>query len=219
MAGRIQKLEKTMARDVSNSIRTRRSLLGRLKNWDDQESWQEFFDTYWRLIYGFARKSGLSDAEAQDVVQETVMAVARKMQEFRYDPALGSFKSWLLHTTQWRIRDHYRKRQRLPEAGPLASSTTRTATSERVPDPAEPELQARWDAEWRQNLFDAALERVRRNVDARQFQAFDLYVLRKWPVSKVAQSLGISAGRIYLVKHRIGALLKKEVQRLERTVP
>jgi RNA polymerase sigma factor (sigma-70 family) len=208
-----------MARDISHSIKTRRSLLNRLKNWEDQQSWQEFFDTYWRLIYGFARKSGLSDAEAQDVVQETIMAVARKMQEFRYDPSVGSFKSWLLHTTQWRIQDHYRKRQRLPEAVPLVSDTTRTATGERMADPAEPELQARWDAEWRENQLGVALERVRRNVDARQFQAFDLYVLRKWPVSKVAQSLGISAGRIYLAKHRIGALLKKEVQRLERSVP
>jgi RNA polymerase sigma-70 factor (ECF subfamily) len=208
-----------MARDISNSIKTRRSLLSRLKNWEDQQSWQEFFDTYWRLIYGFARKSGLSDAEAQDVVQETVMAVARKMQGFHYEPALGSFKSWLLHTTQWRIQDLYRKRQRLPQASVSLSNTARTATVERVPDSATTDLEALWDSEWRQNLFDAALDRVRRHVDARQFQAFDLYVLRQWPVSKVAQSLGISAGRIYLAKHRIGALLKKEVQRLERLTP
>jgi RNA polymerase sigma factor (sigma-70 family) len=206
-----------MARIISNSIKTRQSLLSRLKNWDDQQSWQEFFDTYWRLIYGFARKWGLSDAEAQDVVQDTVVVVARKMPGFRYDPEVGSFKSWLLHTTQWRIRDHYRKRERLHQAGPAnpPADGPRTSTIERIPDPAGLHLEAIWEAEWRQNLFDAAVDRLRRRVDARQFQIFDLHVLRQWPVTKVARTLGISAGRVYLAKHRIGGLLKKEIQQIE----
>jgi len=59
-------------------IPTRRTLLSRLKNWNDQESWKEFFETYARLIYSVAAKAGLTDAEAQDVVQETVIIVARK---------------------------------------------------------------------------------------------------------------------------------------------
>ena len=71
---------------------TRHSLLTRLKNWDDSVGWKLFFDTYWRIIYGTAIKAGLSDAEAQDVVQETIIAVAKKMNEFKYDPAIGSFK-------------------------------------------------------------------------------------------------------------------------------
>ncbi len=61
-------------------IPTRQSLLSRLKDWDDRESWKDFFNTYWKLIYGVAIKSGLSDAEAQDVVQEAVISVAKKMQ-------------------------------------------------------------------------------------------------------------------------------------------
>src|SRR5690349_5651338 len=79
---------------------TRRSLLTRLKKWDDQESWQDFFDTYWQLIYSVALRSGLNDSEAQDVVQETVAAVARQMPNFKYNPAIGSFKSWLLLITR-----------------------------------------------------------------------------------------------------------------------
>ena len=80
-------------------IPTRRSLLSRLKNWEDQKSWQEFFDTYSKLIYRMAAKAGLTDAESQDVVQETVVVVAKKIPGFKYDPALGSFKSWLLLIT------------------------------------------------------------------------------------------------------------------------
>ena len=100
------------------SLATRSSLLDRLRDAGDQASWQTFFDTYWRLIYNVARKSGLDDPDAQDVVQEAVIAVARRMPEFRYDPAKGSFKSWLLLITRRRIHDHFRRRYRLSFAAP-----------------------------------------------------------------------------------------------------
>ena len=69
---------------------TRWTLIERLKNWDDQESWREFFETYWKLIYGVAIQSGLDHAEAQEVVQETVISVSKSMPKFRADPAFGS---------------------------------------------------------------------------------------------------------------------------------
>ena len=64
---------------IDELLPTRQSLLSRLRDWDDQESWREFFDTYWRLIHGLALKCGLTDAEAQDVVQETMVSVAMSM--------------------------------------------------------------------------------------------------------------------------------------------
>lgn len=82
-------------------IPTRQSLLSRLKDWEDSDSWREFFQTYWHLIYNVAVKAGLTDAEAQEVVQETLIAVAKKMPNFRYDPAVDSFKGWLLQITRW----------------------------------------------------------------------------------------------------------------------
>ncbi|MCI0541811.1 MAG: hypothetical protein L0Z50_41980, partial [Verrucomicrobiales bacterium] len=69
-----------------NELLTRRTLVDRLKDLDDQRSWQDFFDTYWRLIYGTARKAGLTESEAEEVVQETVITMARKMNDFQYDP-------------------------------------------------------------------------------------------------------------------------------------
>jgi len=75
--------------NVQSFLPTRRSLLSRIRDWDDQESWRRFFDTYWRLIYNTAVKAGLSDAEAQDVVQETILTVAKKIKEFHYDPTVG----------------------------------------------------------------------------------------------------------------------------------
>ena len=69
-------------------LATRLSLIERLADWKDQARWQQFYDTYWRLIYGVARQSGLTDAEAQDVVQETVITVAKNIT--KYERAAGA---------------------------------------------------------------------------------------------------------------------------------
>ena len=88
---------------ATDDLATRESLLSRLRDWGDNRSWREFFDTYWHLIYGLAVKCGLTEAEAQDVVQETMISVAKQMPAFKYDPGLGSFKGWLLQITRRRI--------------------------------------------------------------------------------------------------------------------
>src|SRR5579883_464192 len=103
-----------MESDADELIPTRQSLLSRLKNWEDHGSWREFFETYWKLIYGVATKAGLSHAEAQDVVQETVLGVAKRIGEFKYDPTVCSFKSWLLTVTRKRIATQFEKRKRVP---------------------------------------------------------------------------------------------------------
>ncbi len=189
---------------------TRQSLLSRLKDWNDQEGWRAFFDTYWRLIYNAAIQSGLTDAEAQDTVQETLISVMKSMRDFRYEAKKGSFKSWLLTLTKWRITDQVRKRQRGIEHQKRDSSASdETATVDRLPDPAA--LEAVWDEEWERNLVEAAIERVKKKVDPKQYQLFDLYVVKKWKVSKVALTMRVNPGLVYLAKHRIQRLLKKEI--------
>ena len=91
-------------------IPTRASLLSRLKHSDDSESWRVCFETYWKLIFNAARRAGLTETEAEDVVQETLLTVARSIQTFQYDKNRGSFKGWLLKTTAWRVQDQFRKR-------------------------------------------------------------------------------------------------------------
>ena len=197
-------------------IPTRRSLLTRLKQWDDHESWKDFFDTYWKLVYSAALKSGLNETEAQEVVQETVIAVAKKMHDFKYDPAVGSFKSWLLHITRCRIADQLRKRYKEAVVAQAPSNnTSRTDAMATLPDPNSLNLEAIWDEDWQQNLIAAALTRVKQEVSARQYQIFDLYVIKGWPVNQVRQTLGVSPSQVYLAKFRISGLVKKAVKKLE----
>src|SRR5437667_11470335 len=211
------------AQNADELIPTRQSLLSRLKNLEDQASWQDFFDTYWRLIYAVAMKSGLTEAEAQDAVQETVIAVARNISEFRYDPKKCSFKSWLMMLTRQRIIWQLRKRHELParhwtrlSTVPSAENSERTATIDTIPDPNSLSLDGLWEAEWEKKLMSAELEQVKRQVSGKQFQIFDLYALQNWPVRDVTRTLRVSAAQVYLAKHRVSALLKKELKKLER---
>jgi RNA polymerase sigma-70 factor (ECF subfamily) len=214
---------------IEQRLQTRWSLIERLKDWDDQTGWRDFFQTYRGLIYGVAIKAGLTDSEAQEVVQETVIAVAKKMPDFKCDPAAGSFKGFLLQITGRRIADQFRKRARaaaptpwLDQAPPgaVASASrddgSRTATVERVPDPAGDVLERLWDEEWQKHVMQAALERVKRQADPEQFQMFELHVLRQLPVSEVADKLGVNAAQVYFAKYKISRLLRKESARLEK---
>jgi len=198
-------------------IPTRATLIQRLKDWQDQSSWQEFFDTYWKLIYCVAIKGGLTGTEAQDVVQETMMAVAKHMPTFEYDPAIGSFKSWLLNMTRWRITDQLRKRGPAFAAGhrTLEDTTTGTRTIDKIVDPAGLELDALWNAEWEANLLEAALAKIKRQIDPQKYQIFDLYVNKEWPPEKVAATFGVSVDQVYMAKHRTTELIKQEIKRLE----
>ena len=195
---------------------TRCSLIERLRDLDDQAGWREFFDTYWKLIYGAAIRAGLSDQEAEDVVQETVIGVARKMESFRYDPAVCSFKGWLMHVTRCRIADQFRRRpQNVPLASPGADSTTEPSLN--VRDPAADVLEGIWDEEWQKNLVDVAMERIRRSANPEHYQIFHLHAVKGLGVRDVAKLTGASLAKVYVSYHRIAKLVKAEVRRLEQT--
>ena len=87
-----------------------------------------------------------------------------------------------------------------------------------MPDPQNVDLDALWEKEWQEKLLEAAIRKVKSEVSAQQYQMFDFYVLKKMPAGKVAKSLGASLGQIYLAKHRVSSLIKKEVRRLDAEV-
>ena len=194
-------------------IPTRTTLIMRLKDWQDHSGWQDFFDTYWNLIYGVAIKGGLTPAEAEDVVQETMISVAKHMPGFKYDPAIGSFKGWLLTMTRWRMTDQLRKR------GPRGledDGANTDVTLEKDAAVLGSDLEKLWDAEWEDNLLKAALTKARRRLDPKQYQIFDFYVNKDWPPEKIAKAFDVPVGQVYLAKHRVAEAIKNEVERLKK---
>ena len=197
--------------------KTRKSLIARLENWDDQKTWDEFYQTYWRLIYSVGLKAGLRSDEAFDVVQETIFSIAKQSKKNLYDPKQGSFKTWLMNMTRWRINDQFRKRKKdTAMAGPEWEDGRKTAVIDRLEDPKGDLLERMWDVEWKKNLADAALARVKAQVSPKQYQIFDYYVIKQWEAKKVQKHLGVSMAQVYLAKHRVGAVLKRELLKMEK---
>jgi RNA polymerase sigma factor (sigma-70 family) len=210
-----------MARDPGDSalFATRVSLLNRLKDQEDQEGWREFFETYWRLIYSFARKSGLSESDAEDVVQDTMVTVAKQMPGFQYDPAKGSFKSWLLTLVKRRMIDRHRKDARWNDAVvAMPEPATGTTTVADHADPARPALDLLWASEWEAHVLDLALQRVRAKVSEKQYLMYEMHVLKEVPLKTVASNLQTSSMSVYMAKHRIGKLLRAELETVRNSV-
>ena len=190
--------------------RTRRSLILKLADWQDQRNWDEFYRTYWRLIYSVAIQAGLREQEAWDVVQETVLTIAKQAKQNAYDPSRGSFKTWLWKVTRWRICDQFRLRRKdtastdAEQGSPpldLIADAGSDTTFEKI-----------WEKEWQENVMKAALERVKTKVSPKQFQIFDYNVIRGMKAGDVHKKLGVSLAQVYLAKHRVGSLLNKEIR-------
>ena len=205
----------TSKHEPLSTLHTRASLLGRVQRWDDATSWEEFHRLYRKLIYGFARRSGLAHADAEDVAQEVFKRVAETIHEFESNPERGSFRGWLMQLTRWRITDKFRSKPRSEAQSEhrREDSESRTSTIDRVPDSANAD--AAWDEEWQRHLLDAACERIARRVKAQHYQVFDLYVRQGWPVTQVARELQINAASVYLIGHRLTKQLKAEVAKLQ----
>jgi RNA polymerase sigma-70 factor (ECF subfamily) len=204
-----------MPENSDELIPTRASLLARIKNLEDHASWQDFFDTYWKLIFGVSVKRGLTRTEAQDVVQETMCSAMKHMPQFNYNRTVGTFKAWLLNMVRWRIADQFRKRSTVKNLPPAA----RVDGSDVLNNVADhQDFEAIWNEEWQQALFDAAVVKTRRKVDPQKFQIFDLLVKQRLSPVKVAEDFHVSVAHVYLVKHRVTEEIKAEVERLKQHV-
>jgi RNA polymerase sigma-70 factor (ECF subfamily) len=214
----------SMTGDTDDSLATRPSLLARLKDWSQQTAWREFDHDYAPLVRNVARKAGLNDAEADEVVQETLLAVAKKIGEFEHRGNRGSFRAWLLQQTRWRIADQFRRRGtggRVPSESPSAATGAPavphddgTGTEEMLhaPEASVPAFERIWDEEWRQGILQLAIARVKRRVSARQFQLFDLHVLQGLSVKDAAATAGATMAAVYMAASRVRRILQRELK-------
>lgn len=188
---------------------TRQSLLSKLRDWENHDSWRLFFDTYSKLIYDLARRAGLSEVAAQDVVQETVLTAAKEMPDFRYDSKKGSFKSWLRLLTRRRISDALRQQYR---------QGMHAEPEKQLPEDTEADhaFETQWDAEWQSHLAAAALHRVKQRANPLHFQVFDLLTVQGWGAGDVAKTLKVNLAQVYLIRSRLRRMVREELEKLEK---
>lgn len=191
---------------------TRASLLVRIRDGQDQDAWQQFVQLYAPVVYGFARKRGLQDADAADIMQEVLRSVAGAAGRLEYDPARGSFRGWLYTISRNRIFSFLEAKRHKIGAG--TGDTGAHERLEAVPS-HDGELAASWDDEYERNLAALAMRQVQAEVMPATWQAFWQTAVEGRSGREVSEALGISAGAVYVARSRVLARIKEEVQRLQ----
>jgi RNA polymerase sigma factor (sigma-70 family) len=186
---------------------THASLLVRLRDPQDEAAWRQFVDLYTPLVYGYARKQGLQDADAADLSQEVLAAVAGAVSRLEYDPQRGAFRDWLFTIVRHKLLNWRRARvNRLRGSG----DTDIQRLLQQLP--AAQTNEKEWQAEWEQRLFAWASEQVRRDVAPSTWQAFWRTAVDGQPAREVASALGLSLAAVYVARSRVLARLKEAMQ-------
>jgi len=189
---------------------TRFSLLARLKESDDGLAWSEFLEIYTPVVYGFARKSGLQDADASDVTQEVFRTVIRSIGKFQCSQEKGSFRAWLMAVVRSRLSDYYATR------GKHAHGTGDTGMLAFLDgQPADNEGGTFWDKEYQKSVFEWASRRVRSDFQDSTWQAFWKTSVEGLDREEVASALGMTPGAVSVAKCRVTARLKDVIQEIQ----
>jgi RNA polymerase sigma factor (sigma-70 family) len=196
---------------VDDSSQTRASLLVQIRDGTDRAAWQEFMKIYGPVVYGFARKRGLQDADAADLMQEVMRAVSASIGRLEYDPKQGTFRGWLFTITRNKVFTFLASRRNHPQSS--GDSATIRLLDEQ-PDPNDSSEE--WELEYQRRLASLAMARVKNEFHETSWQSFLLTAVEGLAPAEVARQIGISPGAVYVAKSRVLARIKAEVETMQR---
>jgi RNA polymerase sigma factor (sigma-70 family) len=196
---------------VDDSPLTRASLLVQLRDGTNHEAWQEFMRLYGPVVYGFARKRGLQDADAADLMQDVLRSVSNAIGRLDYDRKQGTFRGWLFTITRNRVFNFLSARRLRPQ-GAGDTGTHELLNSHAAADDG----QDMWEVEYQRRLAAMAMDRVKKEFQENTWQAFWQTAVEGKSAADVSSQIGMSTGAIYVAKSRVLARLNEEVEAMQR---
>ena len=191
-----------------DDLKTRQTLLLRIRDEGDERAWAEFMDLYAAFVFNYCRKQGLQTVDTEDVVQEVFRTVAKSIRGFDYDPSQGTFRAWLFRVVRSKLANHFNKKKRQPTT-PGETQLEYLADSESEASASEAQD---WELEYKRRVFQWASERVQSEFKENTWRAFWMSAVEEKAPAKIAAELGISTGAVYISKSRVVARLRKEVE-------
>jgi RNA polymerase sigma factor (sigma-70 family) len=196
---------------ASDSPETRLSLLVQIRDGKNQHAWQEFVKLYGPVVYGFARKRGLQDADAADLMQDVLRSVSAAIGRLDYDRSQGTFRGWLFTITRNKVFNFLSARRIRPQG---SGDTTTNRLLDSHPDTSDGA--DTWEIEYQRRVASLAMDRVKAEFQANTWEAFRLTAIDGIPAADVAKQVGMSPGAVYVAKSRVLARLKLEVEAIQR---
>jgi RNA polymerase sigma factor (sigma-70 family) len=190
---------------------TRGTLLVRIRDAQDGEAWADFTALYSPLIYGFARKYGLQDADAADLTQDVLQLVAAAFKGQQYDAGRGSFRPWLYTVVRNQVRKMLGRRKAHQQG---AGGTEAQVRLEQHLSPERDETD-QWNADYQQRMFVHAASQVRGDFKDATWRAFWATSVERRPAKEVAAVLELTVAAVYLAKGRVMARLKEQIEMLQ----
>jgi RNA polymerase sigma-70 factor (ECF subfamily) len=186
------------------------TLLGRLRHLPaDPGAWQEFIDCYGPKIYHWCLRSGLQEADAEDLTQTILLKLLRVMHTFEYDPTLR-FRNWLRTVVQNAWNDLLRTLERTRALTGTMGKTDPLDTLE-ARDDLVTQLEAAYDRE----LLELAASRVRLRIAPQTWDVYRLSAIEQLPVNDVAARLNMKVAAVYKARNNVQKYLRDEVKYLE----
>lgn len=196
---------------TDDSPLTRASLLVQIRDGANDGAWREFTTLYGPVIYGFARKRGLQDADAADLMQDVLRSISSAIDRLDYDRSRGTFRGWLFTITRNKVYNFLAARKIRPQ-GTGDSAMNQMLASH----PESDDSSASWEVEYQRRLAALAMEHIKSEFQPNTWRAFWLAAVDGVPIAEIAQQVGMSAGAIYVAKSRVLARLKVEVEQMRR---
>ena len=189
---------------------TRASMLWRIRDPQDQEAWRAFVEVYAPVIDGFARKKGLNNADAADVVQRVLIEVVGSIPKFEYDRARGKFRSWLFTLTRFQLARFFDSQNKA-----VLGTGDSAMQAQLQNSPTDDPLEKLWDDQYESQLFQWAAAKVQAEIDVKTWQAFWLAAVEGLPAKQISEEVGISQGAVWIAKSRVIRRLKDAIARFE----
>ena len=190
---------------------TRASLILKIADPGDNRAWEEFMHLYRPAVYQLGRRQGLQHADAEELAQETMAAVARAVDRWKPVAQRGAFRAWLSQIARNLAMNFVTRRKHQVWGTGRSSMQLRL---NRLSDPHD-ELSRTFEIEYRRAIFRCAAKQVQRDVTKSTWDAFWLTTMEDQSAASVAVSLGLSVGAVYIARNRVVARLRAQVQRIE----
>jgi RNA polymerase sigma-70 factor (ECF subfamily) len=179
-------------------METSTSLLDRLRQAPDGESWRRLDDLYRPLIRRWLQRDPVLSADAEDIAQEILSVVCRELSGFERRKT-GSFRKWLRTITAYRVKGYLRARHSRPQA--LGLEADQGPLSQLADDRSE--LAQRWDQEHNEHVVRQLLDMIAVEHNDTHVRAFRRVVLDEVAPAVAAEELGVSVNVVLLARSRI----------------